>query len=569
MLNRRLPRLLFLGLTTLWCGCVDTPVDPSQRYEKGPFKPCDVVYDGSQGDYDDPGLPEDRADPFATNPPSYWLPGPFPVWNTSPDTACTDDPTIPTIGERKIHHDDGSTETVSLDDVRMYMTYPARSVPTRTGDGRVAEGKFPVIIFAHANHDRQCNIYRGYYSLHDHWASWGFVVVAIDGTVLDCSPGTKQNIELRSAGQIAAIDTLKEMNDDPDSRFYHHLDMDRLVFAGHSRGGGAALVSLRQHPDVAGVIDMEGVDLTAFGFGKATLPDVPVVGLTAGEDVDLNYPHCEPTEDMLGGEYTWVNVNGGIHAFTADGSPLEHDDEPLITRQQQHDIDEYYSTAFLARVVGVPHDMSDTFHEDPAESILFSHQSASTVNDEISSLGVFTRWRTKRDALWVDDFDSPIANNPEDENLLGGDNVSEGFATSRETSTYKPDKNTRTGMYSKSYARQLVVTNGTGTYTTYLASDRSRVDVGDYASLDLRIKGPDDGTASSLKIALVTPDGTHDVYAGDYDGPEQLSNRFTQVHIPLSELGSPDMVTAVKFTLGTGELFVDDLRFVAGGEASD
>lgn len=539
-------------------GCVDTPVDPADRY-RGPTHPCDVVYDGSHEPFDGTGLAEDREDPFAGDgPPKFWLPGPYPAWNTSPHSDCRADPTIPTIGVETIENEDGTTTEVSHDDVRMYITYPAMSAPTVSGDGRVAEGRFPVVLFAHANNDRTCNIYRGYYSLHDHWASWGFIVVAIDGTNLNCKRGTRQNVELRSMGQLAAIDALRALDEDPESLFFERIDTDRVVFAGHSRGGGASLLSQQAHPGSLGVIDLQGVDVTAFGFGAAKLGDFPVLGMTAGEDVDLNYPHVEPTEDQLGGPYTWVNINGGIHAHTADSAPIEPDDVPLIGRKQQHDVTELFSTAFLARVAGVPAAYGEPHSVQPgADDVLFSHEGARVVDAEIARLGVFTRWRSDAPALWVDDFDSPIQGNSENENLLGGSAVSEGLTRSEEVATYKPDDSPLGGAYGKAYSRLLV---GPGTFTTELGPAESRVRVPEGSTLAFRMKGPDDGAAAALRVELVGSGAPVDV--GPFMGPEPISNRMLQVEIPAAELGGVDGAQAVRFHVGSGQIFIDDLRFV-------
>ncbi len=535
----------------LWCGCVNTPVDPTDRYV-GNVEPCEVVYDGSHAEYDGTGLPADHPDAYATDPPSFWLPGPYPTWNTTPATQCGMDPTIPFVATETIEKN-GEVEEFDHENVRMYMTYPARSVPTVTGDGRVADGRFPVIVWAHANNDRQCNIYRGYYSLHDHWASWGYVVVAIDGTDLNCKRGTKQNLQLRSESQLAAIERLRELDADPDSIFHGRLDMDRVILAGHSRGAGASILSQREYDDSVAIMFFQGVDTTAFGFGSAPVPDVPFIGFTAGEDVDLNYPHVEPTEDQLSGEYTWVNVTGGTHAYTADGAPDEPDDQPLISREQQHDIQEYFSTAFLARVVGVPIGTGGTFARlDAADRVLFSHEGTRVVADEISPLAVFHRWLSPADALWVDDFDSNIADNPTDLNLLGGGNRAEGFAAAAEVATYKPEENPRTGAYGKAWSLRL---EGAGVYTTGIEGE----DVSTYDHLVFRVKGPDKGDPSSLAVTL---DGSDPVDIDDFRGPVDLENRMDQVVIPLAEF-DVDLTEVDELQLETsdGTIFIDDIRF--------
>ncbi len=519
------------SLTASACGD-DGP--PTHDYV-GPIAPCDVKLSDAQ-----PAAREFEA-ARDSSAPDYWKLGPYSVWNTSPAKACADDPVMAQVGDHK--------------DVALYITYPAASEPTVTGVGDVAPGKWPVIVFAHANNDTKCNIYRSYFSLHDHWASWGFVVASVDGGYTNCKPGTKQNIEERVQGELAAIDKLKALNEDPDSRFYGHLDLDKLILAGHSRGGGATLEAARRYGKMLGVIDIEGIDLTAFGFGSQTLPDFPVVGFTAGEDVDLNYPIVEPTEDQLGGPYTWVNINGAIHAYTADTDPIEPDDHPLIKRGVQHNVDEYFTTAFLARWVGVGDGQAPTsFAPDTsAGSILYTRHGTDVVDATISHKGVFQRWRSPNDAVWIDHFDGDTP----DSNLSGGQNTCTGFDRCEEVATYQPDKADPWAVYAKSMSR-LLETGDTGTF---------RVELGDVtapagASLQARVKGPDSGPTADFTVKVELADGSTFEYPGaEHVGPLPLSNRFTQLVIPGDDFAGKK-VAAIAFDVSGGAIFLDDLRFV-------
>lgn len=538
--------------------CVDNPVDPADRYP-GPVEPCEVSTDAGDDDSDLGGRGDTRPDPFETEPPAFWLPGPYWTWNTTPSASCSEDPTIPYVATEIIMHEDGTTEEFEHRDVKMYMTYPTETEPTITGDGSVADGKFPVIVFAHANNDRTCNIFRGYWSLHDHWASWGFVVVAIDGTDLNCKRGSKQNLDLRSDGQIAAIEALRELNENEDSRFFGHLDMDKVILAGHSRGGGASLYSQTRYPESLGVIDLQGVAATAWGYGRDPLPPFPVISFTAGEDVDLNYPYVEPTEDVLGGEYTWVNVTGGTHAHTADGAPVEPDDHPLISREQQHNVTEYYSTAFLARHAGVPTEIGgERKFFDSVDDILFSHVGSTVAREQLTPLGVFVRWRTIAPALWVDDFDSPLDGNDPARNLLDGSNESSNLTRSEEVPTYSPDE-APSYAYSYSYSR-LLEASGTGEFTMQLAPEGGAIDLSAFSTLQFRVKGPDKGDIGRLRVAFSNGD---ELSIDDYRSPVPLEDRFDQVVIPLSDFATDvTAVTFVRLEVSSGALFVDDLRFV-------
>jgi dienelactone hydrolase len=522
----------------LLAGCGPGYPERGERYE-GPLDPCEVEVAIGPSDAD-PGRTE-RAAPGL----EYWRDGPYPVWNTSPLDRCKSDPIIDEVGEQS--------------DVRMYITYPTTSVPTRSGNGDVAPGAWPVIVFAHANNDSQCNIYRDYWSLHDHWASWGFIVVAVDGTYTNCQPGSRDNIVQRKQGQLAALEALEALDQSDDSRFAGRIDLERVVFAGHSRGGGSSLLAAQEHGAALGVIDIQGIDLTAFGFGDAPIDGFPVVGFTAGEDVDLNYPLVEPTEDQIDSAYTWVNIFGGIHAYTADAVPIEPDDEPFIPRVRQHDITEYYSTAFLARYVGVGDGAYPSQAEPTTQSdkVLFSHYAARQVEEHISPLAVQQRWRSPYDAVLIDGFDGATP----DQNQLGRPNVSDGLTRSEETWTYRPGREQPRLMYQKAVSRRLVA-DAPGEFILEIGGT---VALGEGDSIQARVKGPDSGRAASFDVRLEFSDGTDAVVDGrEHIGPAPLLNRFTQVVLTAEDLGvsSELSIDRIAFVVRDGTLFLDDLRVV-------
>lgn len=485
--------------------------------------------------------------------PRYWEDGPYKVWSTQPRESCEQNPEIPSVGQ---------TPNVDL-----YITYPTDTEPTESGDGSVASGRWPVILFAHANNDRICDINEGYFSLHDHWASWGFLVVAVDGTSLNCQRGNTENIELRSEGQLKALEVLDALHRDPTSRFYNRVDLSRVVMAGHSRGGGASLLSAQLDGRTRAIIDLQGVDMTSFGFGNAKLPSVPTIGLTAGEDVDLNYPIVEPTEDQSTGPVSWVNINGGTHAYTGDSVPDEPDDVPLITRQQQHDITEYYTTAFLARFVGLRAEGSaDAIVEDPrADAVLFSLHGTEQVSAEISELGVYTRWNRRiAGARLIDDFDDPQDSGDQSINELGGANTAEGLAA-EQVLTYLPSDGSRRSVYIKATSLRLDATGQGGHFRLALSADGAPITL-DVAQdvLYARVKGPDSGAAGALTLELELADGAiASLPADTVLGPLSPDNRFTQIVAPLSAfegVAAPAEVVAVRLALDEGVIFVDDLR---------
>ncbi|MBA2663124.1 MAG: hypothetical protein H0U74_12580 [Bradymonadaceae bacterium] len=540
-----LPALLIF---TASCNEEEEP-DPTDRY-KGNVLPCDVVVAREAGtEPDDPQQTAIGWEASYLADREFWRSGPYPVWNTNPADACPQNPTIPLVEEQA--------------DVALYITYPARSTPTKSGKGDAAEGKWPVIVFAHANNDSQCDIFRRYFSLHDHWASWGYVVVAIDGTYTNCERGTRENLWSRTRGQIDALETLRALNADPSSRFYNHLDLDRIVMAGHSRGGGSSLLAATEVGEsVRAVITLQGVDTTAFGFGAGPmLPNTPVLGITAGKDVDLDYPAVETMEDQLAGTYAWIDIIGAIHAHTADTVPIEPDDVPAITRKQQHDVTEYYTTAFLARFVGVGDGQaSATLAPDlGSEAIIFTHHGQDVAKSRLSPLGIYARWN-RRTGLLIDDFAGYTTTDPPERNRLGAENVCENLTRCEEVLTYKPDERNNTSARWRKAASLLLVADATGgTFRTYLNEEQSARALEATDAIKARVKGPDDGPIARFDVEVTTAQGTQRFDGHKHLGPATLTNRFTQLIIPLASLDSSEVVS-IALHLKSGSLFVDDLR---------
>ncbi|MEL6177582.1 MAG: hypothetical protein AAFS10_01455, partial [Myxococcota bacterium] len=487
--------------------------------------------------------------------PEYWKRGPYPTWNTEPvegeASNCPQNPLMP--------------ELQGDSDIELFISYPAESEPTVTGSGNVAPGRWPVIVYAHANNDWACDINERYRSLHDHWASWGYVVVAVDMTELNCQLGYPENFEQRTERQIAAVETLEALDNDPNSRFYGRLDLSKLVMAGHSRGGFSSIRSLYSFDKTQAVITLQGVSIMAWGLGVDPVPAVPVLGMTAELDRDLEYPSVETTEDRLTGPYTWVDITGGIHAYTADTAPIEADDEPKISQQRQHDITEWYTTAFLARHIGVGDgQMPSTITPDlRAEAIVHGPQGARQVFESISPLGVQARWSRHRQSTWVDDFNSAFEGDPLFVNDLGGENLGQALASWEEVPTYAPDEPDADIFFLRSVSMRLVAPEtGNGRFRMELSPDgeMASVEVGPGQSLQARIKGPDEGPMATFTVEIEGESGTARVSGADGVGASALSNRFTQLEIPLGPLGVGTTLRAVTFEVEGGTLFVDDVR---------
>jgi pimeloyl-ACP methyl ester carboxylesterase len=526
-----LAALAALATTPTACG----PVDRGARYA-GPVPPCEVTQGGADAplELDADGVAHARLGRF-------FEPGPYATWNTSPAEACADDPV---------------TESALAPGKALYVTYPARRSPTHAGEAVAADGPFPLVVFSHANNDTTCSIFQRYHGLHDHWASWGVVVFSVDDTDLNCQRGTRQNIVDRRDAMLAALEDAARLNADPASELFGRLDLDRVVFAGHSRGGGAAMTGALARPDaVDGVIALQSVDLTGYGFGSPRLT-FPTLGVSASEDKDLEYPYVEVTEELLDGPYTWVTIHGGVHAYTSTEVSKEPDEVPGITRGQQLNVTEHYTTAFLADVVGVA-DGSGAAPYAPRRQpdVLASHAGAADMSRRVAEGVVSARWRGRdeADALVVDRFDEV---GPGEVSMLGLPYVVTGDLRTENTFTYDREQ----GAYAKARGRLLDARAGGGALTAPLPAPIPAAG----ASLRARVKRAEGAPATRGALVLLsTPGGrTIQVPLAQVIGPRPLTDRYVQVDVDLGAWAAGEEVVSVGFALGGGALVLDDLRVV-------
>src|SRR5690554_4929220 len=114
-----LPLLIIVAFSM---GCSGEGMEPDEPIYLGDIPACDVQV-------------SDESDSLATQPlksgystrqqnqtesADFSKPGPYPTWNTSPKTYCSQDPTIAQVGDVR--------------DVALYITYPAATRPTFSGD---------------------------------------------------------------------------------------------------------------------------------------------------------------------------------------------------------------------------------------------------------------------------------------------------------------------------------------------------------------------------------------------------------------------------------------------------
>ncbi|MCP5345983.1 MAG: hypothetical protein R3F41_01715 [Gammaproteobacteria bacterium] len=94
--------------------------------------------------------------------------------------------------------------------------------------------------------------YRGTAEDYSWWgpmlASFGYAVMIIDTNTVE------DNLEARKQALLAAVDFIKNENNDPDSPIQGRIDTGKIAIMGHSLGGGAALQAARELGDDLGAV---------------------------------------------------------------------------------------------------------------------------------------------------------------------------------------------------------------------------------------------------------------------------------------------------------------------------
>ncbi|MDE0961159.1 MAG: hypothetical protein OSB09_10290 [Planctomycetota bacterium] len=105
------------------------------------------------------------------------------------------------------------------------------------------------------------------------------------------------------------------------------VDSNRVFYSGHSRGGGAAVAAAEIDPDVRGLILLQPTDAKQDSWiGNTsrwqTLPEIPLLSVTAEQDTDVIYPYAERLLERMTGPSTSVCIYGGCHGFSSDAQSI-------------------------------------------------------------------------------------------------------------------------------------------------------------------------------------------------------------------------------------------------------
>jgi hypothetical protein len=337
-----------------------------------------------------------------------------------------------------------------------------------------------------------------------------------------------------------------------------------VIAAGHSRGGGASLITARAEPSVVGGILIKPLDPMGTVGGEQAwnipLPAKPFLLVIGGADADLPYPMVDFLYERRTGPMVAPTILGSLHSFTCDQScPPDPGALAGIPREQDWAVTNAYALAFLSYAAR---------GELALAPLLFGPEGLSS---HLATLGTLVRGDRAAAALVVDDFQAETpgrnrlglswkdrqmgwsADEPSLITALGG--LPDAYEFYR--LLYE-----RPEVQSQSVAHRLQWSEDGASY----ASELGGLDLRGRAVFVFRAR-TDQGTLDGGHLRLRFRDGAGNAaeLAGHL-GENGIGPRFSDVMVPLAELEAAGLdlsrLDGIELLFrGAGSVLIDDLRF--------
>ena len=213
--------------------------------------------------------------------------------------------------------------------------FPLPEVKTNScQDAPASGGTHPVIVFTHG----YTGTFTDYTFLIEDLASRGYVVAAVDhtyeATAVEFSDGRfvksvfgshlaestwrrdEQSLALalavRSKDLIFVMDELARLNDETSGPFAGKLDLTKVAVAGHSLGGLAALLGLKEDARFKAAVLLDA----SMWDGSASVTETPALILAMGRK-QWSDEECRLWSDLRGPRFA-VNLKGAEHVTPTD-----------------------------------------------------------------------------------------------------------------------------------------------------------------------------------------------------------------------------------------------------------
>lgn len=162
----------------------------------------------------------------------------------------------------------------------------------------------PLVIWGNGTHASPAS----YRSLLEHWASHEMIVVAA------MAPNAGRGVEMR-----ACLNYMLEQQSDSGSAFFKRVDSERVAAAGHSQGGGGAIM-LGRDPRITTVVAIQPYVLGERHNPQAAANQMgPMLLLSGREDFSASAAtNQQPVFDSANVEVFWANLRGATHFAPMD-----------------------------------------------------------------------------------------------------------------------------------------------------------------------------------------------------------------------------------------------------------
>jgi dienelactone hydrolase len=271
-------------------------------------------------------------------------------------------------------------------------------------DARIADGKYPLILFSHGNGGMRSQAIWWC----EHMASHGYIVASpdhtgnagvtiIDGKMIPIDPSLREaSAEARPKDISFLIDTFEGFNSGHDSRFYERVDLKNIGVAGHSFGGYTTLKVADQDPRVDAICPWAGVVREREDYDTPLLMLIATEDDTIGEEANARLRTYY--KESKGPKYSVEFVNAGHYSFTemyrwnadfgdgvGEGTRITND-EPItyIGMDEAFRLLNGYTTAFFGKFLKGQGDYEAylTENHNPEELIVLGPAKAKTAAGE-------------------------------------------------------------------------------------------------------------------------------------------------------------------------------------------
>ncbi|MEU7282121.1 alpha/beta hydrolase [Streptomyces sp. NPDC045431] len=214
----------------------------------------------------------------------------------------------------------------------------------------VAQGVHPGLAFGHGFLQNIST----YESTLRHYASWGFITVApkSQGGLSPSHSGFADDLN-------AALAWLTTQNATTGSRFAGAVDTSRYALAGHSMGGGAALLAASRNPAVKSVSTLAAAETKPSAVTASAALSVPVQYVGGSKDTIAGVDgHQRRMYDAKPAPTQLRVITGGFHCGFTDSSGFGCD-SGSITRAEQQRLTRSVTTSYLLYTLGLDGSLHD------------------------------------------------------------------------------------------------------------------------------------------------------------------------------------------------------------------